>query len=50
VGEGAQEESIGLGLGLAHGLAQAMGGGLEVARSGPDGTSMRLTLPRAEGS
>lgn len=45
--EGAQEESIGLGLGLAHGLAGAMGGDLEVGRSGPDGTSMRLTLPCA---
>ncbi len=48
--EGAQEESIGLGLGLAHGLVQAMGGELEVARSGPGGTSMRLTLPRAGGT
>ena len=46
--EGAQEESIGLGLALAHGLVVAMGGGLEVGRSGPDGTAMRLTLPRAE--
>ena len=45
--EGAQEESIGLGLGLAHGLVGAMGGDLEVGRSGPDGTSMRLTLPRS---
>ncbi|WP_207083282.1 GAF domain-containing sensor histidine kinase [Nocardioides sp. S5] len=46
--EGAQEESIGLGLGLAHGLARAMGGDLDVARSGPSGTSMRLLLPRAD--
>lgn len=45
--EGAQEESIGLGLGLAHGLVHAMGGDLEVGGSGPSGTSMRLTLPRA---
>jgi signal transduction histidine kinase len=45
--EGAQEESIGLGLGLAHGLVGAMGGDLEVGSSGPAGTTMRLTLPRA---
>lgn len=45
---GAQEESIGLGLALAHGLVSAMGGDLAVGRSGPDGTSMRLTLPRAD--
>ena len=46
--EGAQEESIGLGLGLAHGLVVAMGGDLEVAHSGPSGTAMRLRLPRAD--
>lgn len=46
--EGAQEESIGLGLGLAHGLVGAMGGALEVGRSDASGTSMRLTLPRAD--
>jgi two-component system cell cycle sensor histidine kinase PleC len=45
--EAAQEESIGLGLGLAHGLATAMGGALVVGRTGTDGTSMHLRLPRA---
>lgn len=44
----AHEESIGLGLGLAHGLARAMGGDLSVGTSGPTGTSMHLRLPRAE--
>lgn len=39
------EESIGLGLGLAHGLADAMGGELSVGRSGSTGTSMVLRLP-----
>jgi len=43
----AAEESIGLGLGLAHGLAEAMGGELVVGSSGPGGTTMHLTLPRA---
>jgi signal transduction histidine kinase len=40
-------ESIGLGLALAHGLVRAMDGDLSVGRSGPDGTSMHLRLPRA---
>lgn len=44
--DAAQEESIGLGLSLAHGLARAMGGDLTVGGSGPDGTTMRLLLPR----
>ncbi|MBO1755727.1 GAF domain-containing sensor histidine kinase [Allobranchiibius sp. CTAmp26] len=39
-------ESIGLGLGLAHGLMRAMSGDLSVAHSGPSGTSMRLRIPR----
>jgi signal transduction histidine kinase len=39
-------ESIGLGLALAHGLVRAMDGDLSVGRSGPDGTSMHLRLPR----
>ena len=50
IGRGERRALVGLwclGLGLAHGLVQAMGGELEVARSGPGGTSMRLTLPRA---
>ena len=42
------EESIGLGLGLAHGLADAMSGELSVGRSGPEGTSMVLRLPAAQ--
>lgn len=42
------EESIGLGLGLAHGLADAMGGELSVGRSGPGGTSMVLRLPSSD--
>lgn len=45
--DGAREESIGLGLALAHGLVRAMGGDLRVGASGPDGTSMRLWLPVA---
>jgi PAS domain S-box-containing protein len=40
------DESVGLGLGLAHGLARAMGGGLEVGATGPGGTTMTLRLPR----
>ena len=42
------EESIGLGLGLAHGLMTAMGGDLCVGHSSPTGTSMLLRIPRAE--
>lgn len=41
------DESVGLGLGLAHGLAHAMGGELSVGRSSPAGTGMRLMIPRA---
>lgn len=44
---GAEQESVGLGLGLAHGLAQAMGGDLRVAASSARGTSMLLRLPRS---
>jgi two-component system cell cycle sensor histidine kinase PleC len=40
------DESIGLGLGLAHGLTQAMGGDLTV-ESGEGGTTMLLRLPQA---
>lgn len=40
-------ESVGLGLALAHGLVRAMDGDLSVGRSGPDGTSMHLRIPRA---
>ena len=42
------EESIGLGLGLAYGLMTAMGGDLCVGHSSPTGTSMLLRIPRAE--
>jgi PAS domain S-box-containing protein len=49
-GDLSPEESIGLGLGLAHGLADAMGGELCVGRSGPEGTSMVLRLPSADGA
>ena len=42
-----EEESIGLGLGLAHGLTSAMGGDLSVGRSTPTGTSMLLRMPSA---
>ena len=42
------EESVGLGLGLAHGLVSALGGELTVGSSSPAGTTMRLRLPRAE--
>ena len=44
-GDGSAEESIGLGLALAHGLVRAMGGELSVGSSGPGGTSMHLRLP-----
>lgn len=44
------DESVGLGLGLAYGLVRAMGGDLRVAITGPAGTSILLTLRRAEAS
>lgn len=47
-GDAAHYESVGLGLGLAHGLMRAMGGDLTVGRSDPTGTSMLLRTPRAE--
>jgi PAS domain S-box-containing protein len=43
------EESVGLGLGLAHGLMDAMGGELTVGSSSPSGTSMLIRIPRAPG-
>lgn len=49
-GDHLPDDGIGLGLGLAHGLADAMRGELSVGRSGPGGTSMVLRLPRAETS
>ncbi len=45
--EAVDEGSIGLGLGLAHGLVLAMGGELTVGASSPAGTSMLVRLPRA---
>lgn len=48
--DAAQEESIGLGLGLAHGLVAAMSGALVVGSSGPAGTSMQVRLPREPSS
>lgn len=45
-GDGSAEESIGLGLALAHGLVRAMDGDLSVGSTGPAGTSMHLRLPR----
>lgn len=44
-GDPAYDESVGLGLGLAHGLVEAMGGALEVDRTSPAGTTMLLRLP-----
>jgi signal transduction histidine kinase len=35
----------GLGLVIAEGLAQALGGALDLVRTGPDGTLLRVTLP-----
>ncbi|MGG5260443.1 ATP-binding protein [Phycicoccus avicenniae] len=40
-----EDGSIGLGLGLAHGLVEAMGGELAVGSSSPAGTSMVVRLP-----
>lgn len=42
------DESVGLGLALAHGLVAAMGGGLAVGSSSSAGTSMLLRLPRPD--
>lgn len=45
--DAAPDGSIGLGLGLAHGLVVAMGGELTVGASSAAGTSMLLRMPRA---
>ena len=47
-GDPTHEESVGLGLGLAHGLMNAMGGELSIGSSATTGTSMVLRIPRAE--
>ena len=47
--DGGGEESIGLGLALAHGLAGAMGGELSVGSSSAAGTTMRLRLAQVPG-
>jgi signal transduction histidine kinase len=39
------QRGTGLGLAVSRAIAEAHGGRLEIAASGPDGTSMRLTLP-----
>ena len=46
-GDPSHDESVGLGLGLAHGLMDAMGGELFVGSSATTGTSMVLRIPRA---
>ena len=49
-GDPFQEDSVGLGLGLAHGLVSAMAGELLVERTTAAGTSMLLRIPRADPS
>lgn len=49
-GDASHEDGIGLGLGLAHGLMDAMGGDLALSRSTSTGTSMTLRLPRPDPS
>ncbi len=44
-----QRRSFGLGLALVRDLAARNGGRVEVERTGPDGTTMRLELPVARG-
>jgi signal transduction histidine kinase len=46
---GSRSEGSGLGLYLCRGLAQQMGGRLELAGSGPEGSTFRLTLKVATG-
>lgn len=43
------EEGIGLGLPLARGLSEAMGGSLDVRSAAGDGTVVTVILPRADG-
>ncbi|MDQ0800051.1 HAMP domain-containing sensor histidine kinase [Arthrobacter sp. SLBN-112] len=48
-GEPAGRRSFGIGLALVRDIATAAGGTVEVVRTGPDGTTMRLALPLARG-
>ncbi|GAA1767815.1 hypothetical protein GCM10009712_14980 [Pseudarthrobacter sulfonivorans] len=41
------QRSFGIGLALVRDVATAAGGTVEIARTGPDGTTMRITLPLA---
>jgi heavy metal sensor kinase len=47
-GEGIDAAGTGLGLSIAKGAVEAMGGRLTLERTGPSGTTFRITLPRAE--
>ncbi|XAS71217.1 HAMP domain-containing sensor histidine kinase [Micrococcaceae bacterium Sec5.1] len=47
LGLGQQQRSFGIGLSLVREIAAAAGGSADVASTGPDGTSMRITLPLA---
>ena len=46
-GESSGRRSFGIGLALVRDIATAAGGTVDVARTGPDGTTMRLALPLA---
>lgn len=45
-----RESGNGLGLPIARKLCEAHGGSLEIEHSGPEGTSMLITLPRESGA
>ena len=49
VGESSGRRSFGIGLALVRDIATAAGGTVDVVRTGPDGTTMRLALPLARG-
>jgi CheY-like chemotaxis protein len=42
-------EGTGLGLAVSYGIVAAPGGTLELVRTGPDGTTFRVSLPTADG-
>jgi heavy metal sensor kinase len=46
--DGAEAAGTGLGLSIAKGAIEATGGRLTLERSGPGGTTFRITLPRSE--